>query len=40
MPANGEGDVIFHQDKIAACPPDQLLTINARDLSWDLPQAP
>lgn len=33
MPANWKGNVIFHQDKIAACPPDQLLTIDAWDLS-------
>lgn len=33
MPANGEGDVIFHQDKIAACTPNQLLTIDTRDLT-------
>jgi hypothetical protein len=33
MPANWKVDVIFDQDKIAACPPDQLLTIDARDLS-------
>lgn len=33
QPANWKGDVIFHQDKIAACPPDLLLTIDAWDLS-------
>lgn len=38
MPANWKGDVIFHQDKIAACPPDQRLTIDARELSGDLLQ--
>lgn len=33
MPANWKGNVIFHQDKIAACPPDQVLTIDAWDQS-------
>ena len=29
MPANWKGNVIFHQDKIEVCPPDQVLTIDA-----------
>jgi len=33
MPANWKGDAIFHPDKIATCPPDQPLTIDAWDLS-------
>jgi hypothetical protein len=33
MPANWKGKVIFHQDKLAACPPDQVLTIDAWDQS-------
>ena len=33
MPANWKGNVIFHQDKIEACPPDQVLTIDAWDQS-------
>jgi len=33
MPANWKGKVILHQDKLAACPPDQVLTIDAWDQS-------
>lgn len=33
MPANWKGDVTFRHDRIAACPPDQVLTIDAWDLS-------
>jgi len=33
MPANWKGNVIFHHDKIAACSPDQVLTIDAWDQS-------
>ena len=31
MPAGWTGNIIMHQDKIAPCPPDQVLTIDA----WD-----
>ncbi|MGJ7498544.1 hypothetical protein ACSFA8_26290 [Variovorax sp. RT4R15] len=33
MRANSKGNVILHQAKIVVCPPDQLLTIGACDLS-------
>lgn len=33
MPANWKGKVILHEDRIAACPPDQVLTIDAWDQS-------
>ncbi|WP_431113349.1 hypothetical protein [Variovorax paradoxus] len=29
MPGNWTRNVIFHQDKIAVCPPDQVLTTDA-----------
>lgn len=32
MPAGWKGNVIMHEDKISACPPDQILTIDV----WDL----
>lgn len=32
MPAGWKGNIIMHQDKIAACSPDQILTIEV----WDL----
>jgi hypothetical protein len=33
IPANWSGNVVFHHDTIAACSPDQVLTIYAWDLS-------
>lgn len=33
MPANWTGNIVLYQDRIAACPPDQMLTIEAWDLS-------
>lgn len=33
LPKSWTDQVIFHREKIAACPPDQLLTIDAWDLS-------
>jgi hypothetical protein len=33
MPGNWTGKVTLHHDKIAACPPDQMLTIEAWDQS-------
>ena len=33
MPANRARDVILHHGKIAACPPDKVLTIEVWDLS-------
>lgn len=33
MPAGWKGNIIMHQDKIEACPPDQVLTIEVWDQS-------
>lgn len=33
MPANWKGKLILHEDRIAACPSDQVLTIDAWDQS-------
>jgi len=33
MPAGWKGNIILHQDRIAACPADQVLAIEVRDLS-------
>jgi hypothetical protein len=33
LPGNWKGNVIIHPDRIAACPPDKLLTIEVWDQS-------
>jgi hypothetical protein len=33
MPAGWKGNIVMHQDKIDACPPDQVLTIEVWDQS-------
>ena len=33
MPGNWSGNIVFDHDAIAACPPDETLTIDAWDLS-------